>query len=164
MKLPVAIVIRHDVGVMSCGHGIEAEVDGLLEQRGELDALVAAHARVRRSVNGVLGDEVVDHICLEPLGEVPHVVGNADLVGHALRVHGVFDGAAASRTRTEGTGHSRQGEVHPDHVVSGLDRARRGNRGVDPPLIAAKTFTTRAYARPPTPCPICIRARSCLTS
>jgi hypothetical protein len=106
VQFAVAVGVGHDVRVVSCGHGVEAQVDGLLEQRGELDALVAAHARVRRAPGGVLGDEVVDDVGLESLREIPHVVGDADFVGDALRIHGVFDGAAASRAGTERSRHS----------------------------------------------------------
>jgi hypothetical protein len=132
MELAVAFSVGDDVGVVPRCDRVEAQVDGLLEEGRELDALVAAHARIRRAPRRVFGDEVIDHVGLEPLGEVPDVVRDADLVRDALRIHRVFDGAAAARARAERAGHPRQCEVHPHHIVPRFDRARRGDRGVDP--------------------------------
>jgi hypothetical protein len=80
----------------------------------------------------VLGDEVVDDVGLEPVGEVPDVEGDAEHVaGHPMGVAGVLDGAAAARAGAEGAGHAGQGEVDADDVVAGVDGASRSHGGVD---------------------------------
>ena len=63
---------------MAGHHRVEAERDGAVEHRRELDLLVAAQARVGRAAGGVLGDEVVDDVGAEPLGEVPDVERDAE--------------------------------------------------------------------------------------
>ena len=50
VQLAVAVVIHGDRRVVAGGDRVEAERDGLLEQRSELDVLVAAHARVGGAV------------------------------------------------------------------------------------------------------------------
>ncbi len=96
VQFAVAVVIRHDRRVVAGADGVEAQVERLLEEGRELDLLVAAHARVGRAPGGVLGDEVVDHVELETLGEVPHVVRDADDVRRTLRIHRILDRAAAA--------------------------------------------------------------------
>ena len=71
MQFAVAVGIRADRGVVPGGDRVEAEVERLLEQGGELDPLVAAHARVRGAARGVLGDEVVDDVEFEALARSP---------------------------------------------------------------------------------------------
>ena len=105
---------------------------GPVEQRSELDALVAAQARVRGAAGGVLRDEVVDDLHREARAEVPHVEGDADPVGDAAGVHRVLDRAAAAGTRAERAGVAVQRQVDAGDVVPGIDRARGGDRGVDP--------------------------------
>ena len=133
VQLAVAEGIRLDIGVVPGDDGVEAEVERLLEEGGELDPLIAAHARVGGAASGVLGDEVVDDVELEAFGEVPHVVRDADDVRGALRIHRVLDRAAPSRTGAQGSGHPAEGEVHADDLVTGVDGARRGHRRVDAP-------------------------------
>ena len=111
--------------------GVEAERDGLLEQGGELDALVAAHAGVGGAASGVLVDEVADDILFEARAEVPDIEGDADDVGRSLRVHGVLDGAASAASGAQGAGHAAEREVHPDNLVAGVDGTRGSNGGVD---------------------------------
>ena len=48
--------------VVPGGHRVEAERDRPVQQRGELDLLVAPQARVRGATGGVLGEEVGDHV------------------------------------------------------------------------------------------------------
>ena len=132
VQFAVAVGIRHDRGVVTGGDGVEAEVEGLFEQGGELDPLVAAHAGVRGAAGGVFGDEVVDHVELEAFGEVPNVVRDADDVGGPLGIHRVLDGAAAAAAGAQGAGHAAEGQVHPDHLVPRLDHACCGDGGIDP--------------------------------
>ena len=49
-------------GVVPGAHRVEAERQRLVQQRGELDLLVAAQARVRGAAGGVVLDEVVDDL------------------------------------------------------------------------------------------------------
>ena len=95
MQLPCARGTFDDLGVVAGRHGIEPQRHGLVEQSGELDLLVAAQARVGRATRGVLGDEVLDHVALEPRGHVPDIEGDPDHVGHPAGVTGVLDGATA---------------------------------------------------------------------
>ena len=83
--------------------GIEAQFDRTLQQGGELDLLVAAHAGVRRAAGPVLGHEVVDDVVAEPLGEVPHVERDAEAVRRPAGVHRVLDRAAAAAAGAQGS-------------------------------------------------------------
>ncbi len=121
-----------EAGVVAGADGVEAEREGLVEQRRELDPLVAAHARVRRAAGRVLGDEVVDDVALEALGEVPHVEGDAEHVGRSPGVPGVLDRAAAAGSGPQGGGVAGQREVDADDVVPGVDGTRGGDGRVDP--------------------------------
>src|SRR3954454_20458178 len=69
-----------DLRVVAGTDGVEAEGQRLVQDRGELDLLVAAQARVRGAARGVLGDEVLDHVAVEALGHVPDVERDADHV------------------------------------------------------------------------------------
>ena len=133
MQLPVAVRVGQDGRVVPRCDGVEPEGEGFLEQGREFDALVAAHARIRGTARGVLGDEVVDDVELEALGEIPHVVRNADDVGRALGIHRVLDGAASARSGAERAGHPAERQVDTDDVVAGVDRARRSDGGVHSP-------------------------------
>ena len=86
MQLTVPGVVGHDVRVVPGRDGVEAEGEGLLEHGRELDALIAAHARVGRAAGRVLGDEVVDDIVAEPLAEIPHIERDAQPLGRATSI------------------------------------------------------------------------------
>jgi hypothetical protein len=77
---------------------IEPECEGSFEHSCELDAFVATQARVRRAAGGIFGQKVVDYVFFEPLGEIPHVISDAQHVGHPTRVSRVFQAATAART------------------------------------------------------------------
>ena len=117
--------------VVAGAHGVEAERDRPVEHGGELDPLVAAQARVGGAPGGVLGDEVVDHLLLELLGEVPDVERDPEDVGHPAGVTGVVEGAAAARAGPVGLGAAGQREVDADDIVPGVDRPGRRDGGVD---------------------------------
>ncbi len=110
---------------------VEAERERPLEHRGELDLLVAAQARVGRAPGGVLVHEVLDHVVVEALGQVPDVERDADDVGRPAGVVAVLDRAAAPRSRAVGRGVARQRQVDAGHVVAGLDGSGGGDGGVD---------------------------------
>jgi hypothetical protein len=133
VQLTVAVGIHRDRRVVAGGDRVEAERDRLFEQGGELDVLVAAHARVGGAARGVLGDEVVDDVRPESLGEVPHVVRDAEAARDALGVHRVLDRATAAAAGAQGAGLAAEGEVHAHDLVARVDRARSSDRGVDSP-------------------------------
>ena len=98
--------------VVAGGDGVEAERERPVEHGGELDLLVAAQARVGRPAGGVLAHEVLDHVLVEAVAEVPDVERDADHVGGAAGVVAVLDGAAAAGAasgRTAGCATGRGG-------------------------------------------------------
>ena len=111
-------------------HRVEAEAERPVQDGGELDLLVAAQARVGSAPGGVLVHEVVDHVLVEPFGQVPDVERDADHVGGPAGVVGVLDRAAAARARAVRRGVARQREVDAGDVVAGLGGPGGGDRGV----------------------------------
>ena len=109
---------------------VEAERDRAVENRGELDALVAAQARVGRAARGVLGDEVVDDVLAELLGQVPDVERDAQHVGGPARVAGVVEGAASAGAGAERLRILGEREVHGRHVVTRVNGAGSCHGGV----------------------------------
>jgi hypothetical protein len=97
--------------VVAGDDGVEAERQRAVEHGGELDLLVAAQARVRRPPGGVLGEEVVDDVLAEALGEVPDVEGDAEHVGHPRGVARVLPRAAPARAGAQRRRRLRQREV-----------------------------------------------------
>ena len=126
---------------MPGGDGVEAERDRPVRERGELDLLVAAQARVGRLARGVGGDEVLDHVLLELLREIPNVEGDSEHVGGAAGVAGVLLGAASARPRAQRVRRLRQREVYPDDVV-----ARPRPRGKRPRRNRRRRSSRRARA------------------
>ena len=124
VQLAVAVGVGEDRGVVAGRDGVEAERERLLEQGGELDALVAAHARVRGAAGGVLGDEVVDHVGLEALAEVPDVERDAEQVRRAAGVHRVLDGAAAAGAGAQRARLRLEREVHARRTSCPASTAR----------------------------------------
>src|SRR5690606_1583733 len=118
-------------GVVAGADRVEAQRERLLQQRGELDPLVAPQARVGRAPLRVRGDEVVDDVLAEAGGEVPDVERDADHVGGPAGVGGVLARAAAAGAAAQGVGGLRQREVHAHHVVPCVDGSGRGHRRVD---------------------------------
>jgi hypothetical protein len=104
-----------------------------VENRLELDVLVAADARVRRPPAPVFVDEVLDHPLAEDILEVQHVVRDADPVGDTP---GVLDrGKRAARIglldRLERGGARLDVERDADDLVALLDEHGRHDGGVD---------------------------------
>jgi hypothetical protein len=110
---------------------VEAQCQRPVQQRGELDLLVAAQARVGRTARRVLLDEVLHHVPVEPFGQVPHVERDPDHVGGAAGVPGVLQGAAPPRARPVRLGVAGQRHVDAGHLVAGLGGAGGGHGGVD---------------------------------
>ena len=88
--------------------------------RAELDRAVALHARIRACGRPVLVDVEIDDRVVEVVGEVEHVVGDAELRGDAPGVLDVGDAAAA------GVGLAApQLQGHTGDVVALLEQAAR---------------------------------------
>src|SRR5699024_8831837 len=111
-----------DRGVVAGAHGVEAQRRGALHEGGELDALVAAHTGVRGAAGCVLGQEVLHDQIVEVVGEIPHVIRDADPVGGPAGVGGVLDGAASPRPGTVLIAVLRQRHMHADHLVTCFGR------------------------------------------
>ena len=116
---------------MAGGHRIETKRQRLGGQGGELDPLIAAHARVRSLAARIGIDEVLDHVVLESVSEIPDIEGNSENVGDAARIGGVLLGAASARSGSQRAGGLRQRQVDTDHLVAGIDHAGGSHRGVD---------------------------------
>ena len=116
---------------MAGAHGVEAERERLVQHCGELDLLVAAQAGIRRATRGVLVDEVVDHVGVEALGEIPDVERNADHVGGPPGVARVLDRAASARPGAEGLRVLGQRQMDPGHLMAGFDGPGSRDRRVD---------------------------------
>ena len=128
-------------GVVPGDDRVEAERQRPVQHRGELDLLVAAQARVRRAAGGVLGDEVVDDVGVEPLGQVPDVERDAEHVGGPARVAGVLERAAAAGAGARGlpgcgtapgARRSRRARRRPPERAATASRPRRDHRGEHP--------------------------------
>ena len=131
VQLDRAVVAGAHLGVVAGRDRVEAERQRAVEDGGELDLLVAPQARVGRAAGGVLVHEVLDHVLVEALGEVPDVERDADHVGGAAGVVGVLDRAAAARPGAVRRGVAREGEVDAGDVVTGLVRPGGGDGRVD---------------------------------
>ncbi len=83
--------------VVSGGNRIRADGSRRLQQLVELQMVVAERAGNRRAPGEVLRHKRPHHILLEALLLVHHVVGNAEVLGHAPRVVHVVERAAAAR-------------------------------------------------------------------
>ncbi len=126
-----AVVANRDARVVARRHGVEIERRSALQQRVELDVLVAAHARVGGAARGVFVQKVGDHEVVELVAQVPHVVRDAQLVGRAPGVVAVLDRAAATRAGTVLVPVAAERHVHANHVVARVHGARGGHGGVD---------------------------------
>jgi hypothetical protein len=126
-----AVLTDDHLGVVAGADRVEAERERLVEEGGELDLLVAAQAGVGGAAGLVLGDEVLDDVLAEAVGEVPHVERDADDVGGAAGVARVLDGAAAPRAGAERLRVRGEREVDAGHVVARFGRAGGGDGGVD---------------------------------
>ena len=141
--------------VVAGGHRVEAERIGTVGQCGELDLLVAAQARVGRLARGVRLHEVVDHVFLEAVREIPDVEGDSEHVGGTAGVAGVLLRAASARSGAQCARRGGQCEVHADHVVAGVDGTRRGDRRVDSAAHGSQNSHRRSFL------PRSLRRRPC---
>ena len=129
--------------------GVEAERQRASGQRGELDLLVAAQARVGCLAAGVGRHEVVDHVLVEPVGEVPDVERDAEHVGDAAGVAGVLDRAAAARAGAQRAGRGDSARCTPATSWPASTIRAAATAESTPPLIAASTRIARLLPRWP---------------
>jgi hypothetical protein len=94
--------------IVAAGDGVEAKRQCTSCQRGELDSLVAPHARVGCFAAGIRRHEVVDHVFFEAVGEIPYVERDIENIGDASSVTGVFLRAAAPRSGAQRARRCRQ--------------------------------------------------------
>ena len=87
---------------MAGGDALRADAARRLQQLVELDVVVAERAGNRRAPREILIDKRPHHIALEPLLLIHHVIGNAQVLGHAPRVIHVVERTAAARLRRIG--------------------------------------------------------------
>ncbi len=132
VHLDQPVVTGPQLGVVAGGHRVEAQVQRAVEHRRELDLLVAAQAGVRRPAGGVLGHEVLDHVLVEAVAQVPDVEGDPDDVGGPAGVVAVLDRAAAARPAAVGLRVAREREVDAGDVVAGLGGAGGSDGRVHP--------------------------------
>ena len=122
----------HKARIVARDDGVEPEREGSVEDRGKLDLLVTAQARVRSTTSGVFGDEVVDHVDAKSFGEIPDIERDIEDVGAAPSVIGVFDRAATAGAVPQARRLRRQRQVDAGDVVSSVDGASGGDGGVHP--------------------------------
>src|SRR5437868_10393247 len=67
---------------------------GHIEKLIELDEIVAKRAGNRRPPGQILGDKGLNHLPLELLLEIHHVIGNAELLGHPPCIVNIVQRAA----------------------------------------------------------------------
>ena len=80
-------VRAHDApDIMAGGEAIGAEIAGEAKQIGELDALVAAHARDRRPSARIIIGELLDHLLAEAAFIIEDVMGEAEPIGDGARI------------------------------------------------------------------------------
>ncbi|CAB4882268.1 unannotated protein [freshwater metagenome] len=121
-----------DLRVVPGRNGIEIHGHCPIEHRAELDLLVAAQTRIRRSALHILVDEVRDDVFGKPRREIPHIERDTEHVGHPPRITRIVEGAAAARPSGVGVGLARQRQVHADDFMSGVDHASGCDCGVNP--------------------------------
>jgi hypothetical protein len=108
------------------GHeNISAQGLRLVEQRPELDPLVAPDTRVRGLARGVRIMEVADHGVFERLGEVQAIERDAERVGDPPCILRRVDVAAAGRVVLGLAAPQLQHDA--GHVIAGIDHQRSGH-------------------------------------
>ncbi len=114
---------------------IAAQLARAVEQRAELELLVAQHARIGRAPGLVFRGEMGDDLLLKGLRLVNQIIRNAQpvadgaRVGHGLRAAAFVLGARYAILRPE-----LEGDAH--HVVALLQQQRRRRRRIHPPAHA----------------------------
>jgi hypothetical protein len=81
---------------MTGDNRIKSKFKCAVEEGGELDSLVTAHAGVGRSAGRVLADEIVNDSFGELRTEVPHIKGDAQQSCCSARIERILNGAATA--------------------------------------------------------------------
>src|SRR5215213_1439122 len=130
MQLHV-IPTTNQPAIVTGADGVKTQCDTTAQNRRELDLLVAAQTGIRSTPGGILGEEVAHHIISKAIREIPHIERNAEYIGSPASVVSILLGAAAACPGTIGLGVLVQRQVHSGDVVSGVERPRCGNGGVN---------------------------------
>src|SRR5579872_5728868 len=124
--------VARNAGVVSGRNLRGANRIGHLQKLIELDEVVAKRAGDGRAPGQILADEGSDHLLLEALLEIHHVVGNAQALGYVAGVVDIIDGAATAAAALGGNLGKAPlvPELHgeSDDVVA-LAREQAGNGG-----------------------------------
>jgi len=140
VQLNRTVVAFHDGGVVAGNDFVEAKGHRSIEHRFELDFLVTPQAGIWCPALFVFLDEVIDDVCFEPLGKIPHIKRNSQLTSNAPRVNRVFDGAAASGARAEGARHPGQRQMHTHNLVSRVYGTRGRDGAIDTTAHCCENF------------------------
>ena len=109
-------------GIVTGDHRIKAQGKSAVENRFELDLLVAPQARIGGSPLPVFVHEIVDNVSLESLGKIPDIEGDVEQLGDSASIEGIFHRATATGAGAKGIARARQSKMHPDHLMAGVFR------------------------------------------
>ena len=131
-QFPAAAAVARHAAVVPGRDRLRAVGLPLLEQRAELQPVVAVHARVRRAAGEVVADERLDHLLAEVRLEVDRVEWEAESVRNRARVARI-GGRTAGRERLlrPAVAIVPRAHVHADHLGAGAMQQRRRDRAVD---------------------------------
>jgi undecaprenyl diphosphate synthase len=133
---------------MAGGDALAAQLPGAVEQRAELQFLVAHHARIGRAPGLVFLGKVGDDLLLKRVRLVNQIIGNAQLVADGARVHDRLRAA----TFVLGAGDAilrPELERDADHVVALLQKQSAAAADEStPPLIPTMTRVFRVTLSP----------------
>ena len=131
-----AVRAFHPADIMAGGQRLGAQLARGVQQVGELDLLIAAHAGDRGFAAHIAVGEILDHLLAEAAFVIQHIVGNADLRGDALGVIDVRAGAAGAFARRRLVFRIKlQGDA--DHVIALLLSSAAVTEESTPPDMAA---------------------------
>jgi hypothetical protein len=120
-----------DARVVAGDEHVGADRASALEERRELDVLVALHARVRRLAGEVRLDEIVDDRLAELGGEIDDVERDPEVRAHRACVLDVARAAAPAARRRRRAARVVEAHRHADDAVALLDEQCRGRRTID---------------------------------
>jgi hypothetical protein len=126
---PPASAVVLDAGIVTGRHVRRAQRTRLLQQRAELQFLVAEHARAGRAPRAILGHKRVNHQLVKPLLLVHDVVWDAELLRHCTGVRHRLRPATLVRRDA----HARlRPEFHrdPDDLMTLVQQAPHGDAGI----------------------------------
>ena len=112
---------------MPRGERVEPEALGALEQATKLDVPVALDAGIGRLSRRMAQDVGVHDLVLERVGEIEHMVSDAQLLRHPPGIIDIGNRAAAGVRST-----TPQLQRGADHFMAALRQNRRGDRRINP--------------------------------